>query len=145
VDAKDVRMDDPTMRDEWAIGRVLARYCRYLDDQRYDDVVSLFSPDGVLDSMGTRVEGREAIRAFFPSEGPVAERPASMHVLSNALIDVDGDTARAESDWVMIQREETGTTSIVLAGRYRDEFERLEEGWRLSSRTPVVLARRTSG
>jgi 3-phenylpropionate/cinnamic acid dioxygenase small subunit len=68
-----------------------------------------------------------------------------MHVLSNTLIDVDGDTARAESDWVMIQREETGKTSIVLAGRYRDELERLDEGWRLSSRTPVVLARSTSG
>jgi hypothetical protein len=137
-------MDDATMRDEWAIGRVLTRYCRYLDDQRYDDVVALFAPDGVLDSMGTRAEGQEAIRAFFPADAPSGGRPSAMHVLSSPVIEIDGDRARAESDWVMIQRDEAGTTSIVLAGRYRDELARIDGEWRFSSRTPVALARRPS-
>jgi len=137
-------MDDATMRDEWAIGRVLARYCRFLDDQRYDDVVALFAPEGVLDSMGTRAEGREAIRAFFPEDRPTEGRPTSAHVLSNPVIDVDGDTARAESDWVMIQRDETGATGIVLAGRYRDELVRIDGEWLFSNRTPIALARRPS-
>jgi 3-phenylpropionate/cinnamic acid dioxygenase small subunit len=137
-------MDDATMRDEWAIGRVLARYCRYLDDQRYDEVVALFAPEGVLDSMGTRAEGREAIRAFFPESESTGGRPSAMHVLSNPVIDVDGDTARAESDWVMIQRDEAGVTGIVLAGRYRDVLARIDGQWRFASRTPIALARRPS-
>ena len=142
-------MDDARMRDEWAISRVLARYCRFLDDQRFDDVVALFAPDGVLDSMGTRAQGQQEIRAFFPPIGSLPAgasggRPSSMHVLSNPVIDVDGDRARAESDWVMIQRDESGTTNIVLAGRYRDELARIDGEWRFSSRTPVALARRTS-
>jgi 3-phenylpropionate/cinnamic acid dioxygenase small subunit len=135
-------MDDATMRDELAIGRVLTRYCRYLDDGRYDDVVALFAPDGVLDSMGTRAEGQEAIRAFFPASTPSPGRPSAVHVLSSPVIEVDGDRARAESDWVMIQRDEGGATDIVLAGRYRDELSRIDGEWRLSSRTPVSLARR---
>jgi 3-phenylpropionate/cinnamic acid dioxygenase small subunit len=142
-------MNDATMRDEWAIGRVLARYCRFLDDQRYDDVVALFAPEGVLESMGTRAEGRDAIgrdaiRAFFSEDGSTGGRPTSAHVLSNPVIDVDGDTARAESDWVMIQRDETGATGIVLAGRYRDELVRIDGEWRFSNRTPIALARRPS-
>lgn len=137
-------MDDARMRDEWAIGRVLARYCRYLDDQRYDDVVALFAPDGVLDSMGTRAEGHAAIRAFFPELGQVGDRPETMHSLSNVVVEMEGDAARAESDWVMIRRDEHGATGIVLAGRYRDELQRLDGEWYFSSRAPVALARRTS-
>jgi hypothetical protein len=44
----------------------------------------------------------------------------------------------------MIQRDETGATGIALAGRYRDELVRLDGEWRISVRTPVALAKRTS-
>jgi 3-phenylpropionate/cinnamic acid dioxygenase small subunit len=135
-------MRDDVMRDEWAINRLLVRYCRYLDDGRYDDLAELFTPDGVLDAMGVRAEGRSAVREFFPTEAPAVGRPSSCHLLSNVMVDIDGDSARAESNWTLIQRDETGQMGIVLAGRYSDELQQIDGEWYLSHRRPVALARR---
>jgi ketosteroid isomerase-like protein len=117
-------MDERTVTDEWEIGRVLARYCRFLDDRQWDGVVSLFAEDCVFETMGRRLEGRPAVRAFFPAESIDASRPQSMHVLSNVVIDVEDDRAVAESDWVMVSRDVDGRTGIGPAPRGRRVADR---------------------
>jgi 3-phenylpropionate/cinnamic acid dioxygenase small subunit len=134
-------MDDDDAIAEWRVARVLSRYCRYLDDQRWDDVVALFTEDCVFETMGQRLEGRSHVRSFFPQESTVGDRPLAMHMLSNIVVDLDGDEASAESDWVMLSRDDQGATGIGLAGRYRDRLVRVGEDWLIGQRRVVALAR----
>ena len=129
--------------DERAIARLLATYTRCLDDGRFTDLAELFAEDGVLKAMNQEVSGRSAIEALIASgmEMRADGRPSSMHVLSNCLIDVDGDDATAESDWVYLRREGEGV-QIALAGRYRDRLARNSRGdWQIVEKEASPLSR----
>ncbi len=137
-------MDDreTAVLDERAIGATLTQYCRAVDDRRFDHVAALFTDDARLHTMGRTLAGRAAIREFFgPMPDAAPSRPASAHVLSNVVVELDGDAAIAESDWMMLTREESGATVIALAGRYRDRLERVGDRWRIAERSVVALAR----
>ena len=137
-------MDDraAAMLDEWAIGATLTQYCRAVDDRRFDHVAALFTDDARLHTMGRTLAGRAAIREFFgPAPDAAPPRPASAHVLSNVIVELDGDAAVAESEWMMLTRDESGATGIALAGRYRDRLARVGDGWQIAERTVVALAR----
>ncbi len=71
------------------------------------------------------------------------DRPATLHLLVNPVITVDGDTAHAVSGWTMVQRSgDQGGPVVALAGRYQDTLQRGEDGqWRFSSRRVQTLAR----
>jgi len=129
--------------DERAVARVLATYTRCLDDGRSQELAELFTEDGVLRAMNQEVSGRSAIEAFIASRMELRAdgRPSSMHVLSNCLIDVDGDEATAESDWVYLRREGEGV-QVALAGRYRDRLARNSQGvWRIVEKEASALSR----
>ena len=90
--------------------------------------------------MGRTLEGHDDIRAFWgPGVDQAYARPSTADVLSNIVADIDGDTARVESDWCMLAREEHGGTSIALAGRYRDRMQRVGASWRIAEREVVAL------
>jgi 3-phenylpropionate/cinnamic acid dioxygenase small subunit len=128
--------------DRWAINETLVRYCRWLDDGLLERVVELFTEDARFHTMGRTLEGHDDIRAFWgPGVDQAYTRPSTAHVLSNIVADIDGDTARVESDWCMLAREEHGGTSIALAGRYRDRMQRVGASWRIAEREVVALAR----
>jgi ketosteroid isomerase-like protein len=135
-------MTDDTALDEWKIGRVLARYCRFLDDRQVTRCTDLFAPDAVFNTMGRSLHGRDEIAAFLgPDAEPKPSRPGSLHLLSNIVIDVAGDTAEAESDWVLLSRTgDEGRTTIRLAGRFRDRLDRHGDDWLIRERTAVALS-----
>ncbi len=136
VDAAD------TMSDEWAIGVTLARYCRAVDDHRFDQLAEIFTTDARLHTMGRTLAGHDEILAFFgPMSATRPDRPATADALSNVLVELDGDTASVESDWMMLARNDTGATRIALAGRYRDRMARDGSTWRIADREVVALAR----
>jgi 3-phenylpropionate/cinnamic acid dioxygenase small subunit len=143
-----------SLEDELLIRRTLERYMRYNDDRALDRLVALFTPDAVYRVGGGEHVGHEAIRAFL---GPAGFRdgrsrwtdddqlmvmPRSMHILSNPVIDVDGDRATAESEFIVLVRDEHGHAKMTLVGRYRDKLRRHESGeWLFTERTGVSLAR----
>jgi 3-phenylpropionate/cinnamic acid dioxygenase small subunit len=130
------------MLDDWAIRRVIDQYCRYLDDRRFAPLLELFAEDATFSTMGQALAGRVAMAAFFgPGDVVAAERPRATHVLSNCIVEVDGDTASAETDWVMIRRTGEGATIIELAGRYRDRLRRSAETWLFTERRAIAMAR----
>ncbi len=64
----------------------------------------------------------------------------SQHAITNVLIDLDGDKARAESCFNALHqsRDEAGQLwDEMLRGRYLDRFERRDGAWKISRR--VVL------
>jgi 3-phenylpropionate/cinnamic acid dioxygenase small subunit len=147
---------DSPLLDELAVRRTLERYMRFNDDRRLDDILALFAPDAVYQVGGRKMTGLDEIRRFFTELGYRAGRPhwhddgqlmvmpRSAHVLSNPVIDVDGDVARAESDFVVLDRDESGHGRFSLIGRYRDRLARVGETWVFTERTGVSMARCTA-
>jgi SnoaL-like domain len=79
----------------------IARYAHCVDGGRFDELVELFAPDGVLEVEGERPhQGRDAIRAFVSGTGRdlAAETgaPRIRHHVDSVLIELDGEVrARA--------------------------------------------------
>jgi hypothetical protein len=144
---------DAALLDEIAVRRTLERYMRYNDDRRLDDIMTLFAPDAVYRVAGRMMTGHDEIRAFFTELGYRAGRPRwhdddrlmvmprSAHVLANPVIDVTGDLALAESDFVVVDRDESGHGRFSLIGRYRDRLRRAGDSWVFTERTGVSMAR----
>ncbi|ABW12342.1 hypothetical protein Franean1_2921 [Parafrankia sp. EAN1pec] len=136
--------------DRLEIRDVIERSMRYTDDQAGDLLAELFDDDGVLQLAGTVFSGRESIRKMFPAAprpswtepGQLLRQPRAAHRASNPVIDIDGDTATAETDLLVLARDETGRPRITLIARYRDRLRRLHRHqWVITNRTGVSIAR----
>jgi hypothetical protein len=135
--------------DKLEIREVIERSVRYIDDGSGDRLAELFDEDGILQLSGTLFEGRDALRAMlrhpvrpWTEPGELLKQPASTHLTSNPVIEVDGDTATAETDMLTFIRDEDGRAKITLVARYRDRFRRAAgRRWLITSRTGVSIAR----
>jgi hypothetical protein len=122
--------------DERAIHRVLVRYCRGVD--RADEALlrDAYHEDardqrGWFD--GTGWEFARVITGDFRRHGR-----ASLHLLTNATIEVTGDEARSESYTLALSTAPDGTGPVqAFAGRYLDRFARRDGEWRIAHRTVV--------
>lgn len=131
MDDEDLRARIRKLEDIHEIGQLRARYCQFLDDGRWDDLVQLFTPDGAFTGL-SEVRGREQLREFFPGlqEGPLS---AWWHFSANETVTVDGDTAHGET-WLYQPCVVDGQAHIA-AGRYRDSIERQADGtWLFTER-----------
>jgi hypothetical protein len=81
---------------------------------------------------------RTGVRAWSEPDQLLKQPPAA-HWSSNPVIDLDGDTATAETDMLVVKRDETGRAGITLVARYRDRewaraFDRMSEETRAKFR-----------
>jgi uncharacterized protein (TIGR02246 family) len=136
--------------DKLEIRELIERGMRYLDDCDGDRLAELFAEDGVMQLAGTVIAGREAIRSMFPNpttrpwteRGELLKQPAAAHWSSNPVITIDDDVATAETDMIVVERDENGKAVITLAARYRDRLRRIDDRWQIVNRTGVSIARR---
>jgi SnoaL-like domain len=104
--------------DEDRIRSTIARFCQLLDARRFEEWSETFTEDGVFG----RFEGRAAVHRMILG-GELALRPElkRKHTVTNAVIDVQGDTADVVSDLVMFDR--VGDSPwIIRLGRYHDQL-----------------------
>jgi 3-phenylpropionate/cinnamic acid dioxygenase small subunit len=138
-------LDDGQLVDdlaELAIRNLVRRYNRCLDDRRLPELVALFAEDGEMHSLGQVVRGHEELSAFFQSDQlPPLTRPVTAHHVTNLLIEVDGDTAEAESDFLVVRRNPEGAFEFMVCGRYTDVMTRTPDGWRFARRQALALGR----
>jgi hypothetical protein len=127
------------------IRNLLYRYCEMIDSGDVDGLVELFA-DAVVSGFGATREwrGRDEIRAMY-SSGDRRERTsggrATKHITTNALIEVDdvAGTATSRSYWVLlVSTSPNDPIRPVLAGRYYDEFARIDGVWRFIKREYLV-------
>ena len=112
-----------------AIREVMARYAHALDDCRFADVAALFAPDGEWTTNYGTARGRAAIAALLTSVVPrPGEGPQRKHYIANILVTLEGDTARAVSDYLVVRQSETGLIP-VMGGRYHDTFVKQAGTW----------------
>jgi ketosteroid isomerase-like protein len=151
-----VNNDATVWLDKFAIREVLERFMRCDDDKAIDQLVELFTEDAVFVAGDNEFVGRDAIRSLigpkheadpppWTAAGEANRQPQSQHMLVNPLVEVDGDTATAESDFVVLHADESGRVSPLYAGRFRDRLRRGDDGcWRITNRGSVILAPRGS-
>ena len=112
-----------------AIREVMARYCHALDACEFSAVAGLFAEDGEWTTTYGHARGRAEIEALLTSVVPKpGEGPQRKHYITNILITLSGDTARAISDYLVIRESGTGLIP-VMGGTYKDAFVKRGGTW----------------
>ncbi|MCH7553277.1 MAG: nuclear transport factor 2 family protein [Chloroflexi bacterium] len=127
--------------DQVAILDVLHRYIRCVDTNgREDEFVDLFTPDATFEVRGNYphvqrfIRGREGLKEFvlWLRQGKPKES-YDKHVALNPVIDVRGDEAIVESNWIMMKASSAGM-AVTGTGRMRDRFAKHGGRWRIKQR-----------
>ncbi|MGW1210406.1 nuclear transport factor 2 family protein [Streptomyces sp. NPDC002499] len=124
--------------------RVILELVRRLDLGDPSTVCDLFTPDGFWEwpHDGRRVEGREALRAYFGS------RPAdrlSRRMCTNVLVTVDSPDTATATTYFATYRVDGYTDGTLIPprlpaniGHYEDTFRKIDDVWLLATRTLVL-------
>lgn len=128
-------------RDAEQIRALIGAYAERLDAGDLDGVAALFE-HGTFRSArgGDPLVGGDAVRRqyepviLYPDEG--GSTPRTKHVLGNieVEVEVDGVAATARCTFTVLQAVVPGSLRAVLAGRYEDQFERVDGTWRFTER-----------
>jgi len=113
-----------------AIARMKHEYCFTIDRGQYDAWPTLFTEDGrfVRDN-GDTYEGQDELAAFAHEDFD-ALFDSTAHVVTNPVIDVDGD--RAEGEWYLLlfYRSPDGDFGFTQAW-YDDTYRKVDGEWRI--------------
>ncbi|HEX7080408.1 MAG TPA: nuclear transport factor 2 family protein [Gammaproteobacteria bacterium] len=144
VGAQAARYPEGYADDRAAIVDLQARYVMAMDYFDADGYAAVFAEDGVLDWARGIVEGREAIREFMANGTYDLTRGAAeaktpdgrnwpstvRHLITNQVIDVDGDTARAVTYWIQFNNNaDRRKVEWMLFGSWYDEFVKIDGEW----------------
>ena len=118
-----------------SIKELIHEYASRLDSGDLDGVAALFDHAELRSTRHDRVlRGTTEARTLYD---PVIlyddGTPRTMHQLTNVDVRVDGTTATARCYFTVLQVTGQGLHPI-LAGEYRDRFERVDGIWRFSER-----------
>ena len=140
----------------------IARYNANGDSGRIDEMVSVFAPDGIMETGSGRYEGRDAIHAFMLSVAERGRPTTSTTTATNESVVLTPTEEWVARGRVPFIRHYTATTQIdVLSetqakarsyylfltvhgldhwGRYLDEFAPVDGRWLITHRREVTDA-----
>ena len=118
-------------------------YAELIDSGDLEGVARLFTHADFLDANGKIVAvgaqefhtlQRRAVRIYADTG-----TPRTVHVTTNVIISVDeaAASATARSLFTVFQATEKLGLQPIIAGRYRDSFERIEGNWRFRQRQSI--------
>ena len=124
-----------TAQDEAAIQRVINIYSQFASRGDWDRVLPLFLPEAVweIPHLGMKLEGKQAIAATLTMFKGTMDYVLQLN--SPALIEVDGDNARATSGIRESGKSAGKDEAFDYFGIYADTFTRTAEGWKFRTRT----------
>jgi 3-phenylpropionate/cinnamic acid dioxygenase small subunit len=123
------------------IANLLYRYAELMDGGKLEAVAEMFrhakmnSGGILLDKDGMLEQWRRLVK-IYP-----CGTPRTKHIVTNPIIDVDevASTAKCRSCYTVLQATDTLPLQVIAAGRYHDEFERVDGKWRFSYRDYSLL------
>jgi hypothetical protein len=90
-----------------------------------------------INATGEVINGISAFVKYRQSKEPDELREL-LHVPANLLVDIDGDRATSLANFMYLGRTDPQAPWTILSlGAYRDEFIRLDIGWRFAVREIV--------
>ncbi|HET6811402.1 MAG TPA: nuclear transport factor 2 family protein [Acidimicrobiales bacterium] len=122
------------LEDLEAIRQLFVDYGHHLDRGDLDAYAELFAEDGelLLGPMG-RARGRAEIRELM-GRATAASAGRSWHLITNPIIELDGDRARSEVMWSVVVRGEDEKAVLSMLGRHRDVLVRRDGRWQFQRR-----------
>lgn len=129
----------PPADDRDAIAALVHAYAERIDAGDLDGLAALLRdaawrsparPDGV--------RGIDAIRALYADVILYEGTPRTQHVVTNLVIEVDGDAATARSRFTVLQALPDFPLQPIAAGRYHDGFARRGGVWRFAERMVLL-------
>lgn len=119
---------------------LMVRYSHAVDTRSWDDFDDIFLPDAVIDytAFGGPRGTVPEIKAYLAET--LAAFPAFQHLVSNPMLDIDGDTATGRTmcfNPMGVARPEgqSGEPRMFFCGLwYLDRFVRTADGWRIAER-----------
>ena len=128
----------PSIEDRFGISDLFTRYTCALDAGDVETLVDCFTEDGALVSPAVGAhKGRTAIRAFAERFARFQQNGSQLrHVISNLMMQVDGDRAHATCYLTVILTRD-GKSRLLAPGQYDCELRKSDGVWRFAHR--VVL------
>jgi uncharacterized protein (TIGR02246 family) len=125
----------PLLEDRLGISDLFTRYTCALDNGDVDTIVGCFTEDGALLSPVVGVHrGRAAIRSFAERFARFRANGAQFrHVISNLVMQVDGDSAHATC-YLTVFLTRDGQSRLLAPGYYDCELRRSDGVWRFQNR-----------
>lgn len=127
--------------DKVAIEDLLTRYYQGFGTGDPAAFNEFYTDDAVFDVNGIVAEGKEEIEAIYAGTGDDAPpNPGTFHMmLTNLVIDVDGDTATASMLWTGVDNNDLrGPPTIREQGREYDLLVREGSKWLIKKRVVVA-------
>jgi ketosteroid isomerase-like protein len=125
-----------------AIMNLLSRYAELIDAGDFVGVGELLQHSTVtVDVGGGKWTGAKAIQKMYDDTTRKHEdgTPRSKHVLTNHIVELDGpDNGRCRSYFTVFMCTATLPLQPIVAGRYRDEFARIDGEWEFVKRHMIV-------
>jgi ketosteroid isomerase-like protein len=124
------------VEDREEVWRLIAAFRDGVDHRDFAAMGALFGESGrLVSNLGPAATGAAEIEALLEAN---LERHAAhertYHHVGNTTIDVDGDTATAESTFAYIGRAADDSPVLGGVGRYSDRFTRASGRWRFAER-----------
>ena len=124
-----------------AITNLLYRYGELMDAGDLASAADLFKTaqirmaghEGLQDNGALLLSWQRMIR-LYP-----CGTPRTKHLITNPIIETDGDVATCRSCYTVLQSTESFPLQIIASGRYHDRFERAEGKWRFIYRDYTLL------
>jgi uncharacterized protein (TIGR02246 family) len=125
------------LEDVEEIRRLLHDYAAALDARDLEAYAELFADDGEWSGRTGHARTRAGILRMMRERlhpNPPAPGPTHRHIVSNAEIDVDGETATSTCTWSLVARDAQDMPELTMLGTYRDTFVREDGRWRFATR-----------
>lgn len=121
------------------IENLLYLYAERIDAGDFGGVADLFAHAEILPPGAQEgARGREAILQMYQSTTRLYEdgTPRTKHLVTNPIIHVEAGEAHASarSYFTVLQSTPAIPLQPIIAGRYEDEFERVDNSWRFTQR-----------
>jgi 3-phenylpropionate/cinnamic acid dioxygenase small subunit len=120
------------------ISNLLYRYAEYLDSGQLFEAAELFRHARIKVSSQDKCIDHTALLGIWQQRIKLypCGTPRTRHVISNPIVDIDeaSGTATVRACYTVLQATDTLPLQPIAAGRYLDEFERVDGVWRFSFR-----------
>lgn len=133
--------DAPQLPAPVAVTNLLARYAELIDGGDFEGIGDLFAHAVVTADGGGSWSGAAEITRMYNDLTRKHDdgTPRTKHVITNPIVELDGaDAARCRSYFTVFMCTGTLALQPIVAGRYRDEFARIDGIWWYARRHMTV-------